>query len=255
MNRPSKNATCATSPLQRSVRLLPVLLAALPLSGCLVTTTTIEGENTKTFLPAVRASLNLNGTDHEASEIRTGDAIELGYMSKKISSEQTLSSGQLPVIHNGTTFTSPQQLRNDFNFSFADISWRRREFLNTALGLEFSAGVGYSSLDLAVSSPTQHAAESYSNTGVQLGIGFIYLLSPGSSIHAGAVGYSSFDYGVRDVTRYEAYYAKALHKNISLRAGYADYKVDGRGHEGMSSFHLHFAGPTLVLEGSFNLSN
>jgi hypothetical protein len=237
-------------------RVFAGMLATVALSSCQTTLPTrIDAEDTNVFQPSLRASFNVNGGERPASEARSGHAIEIGYQSTKVSSNQSLSPGQLPVVHNGTTFSSPNQLRNDFDFSYADVSWRMREFGGGRFGMEFSAGLGQASLGLAVSSAMQSAARNYSNTGLQLGLGFMWRTSPASLLNARASYYLAMDTGVSNITKYELYYAHAIHKNLSFRAGYADWNVNGFGDSGESDFHMHFAGPILILDCSFNLGD
>lgn len=237
-------------------RLFSWILTTLVLAGCqAIPTTPIEAEDTNVFQPSVRASFNVNGGDRAASEARSGHAIEIGYQSTRVSSNQSLSGGQAPVYYNGSTFLSPNQLRNDFDFSYSDISWRMREFGGRPFGFEVFAGIGQSSLGLAVTSPAQRASRHFNTTGLQLGFGLMWRMNPSSSLHARTSYYLAADTGVNDITKYELYYANAFHKNLSLRAGYADWKVKGFGESGMSDFQLHFAGPNLVLDCNFNLGD
>lgn len=105
------------------------ILTSLVLAGCqAIPPTRIEAEDTDVFQRAVRASFNVNGGSRAASETRSGHAIEIGHQGTRVSNNQSLSASQNPVIHNGTTFLSPNQLRNEFDFSYSDISWRMREF-------------------------------------------------------------------------------------------------------------------------------
>lgn len=231
-------------------------LSALVLAGCLATPTTpIEAENTNVIQPSVRASFNVNGGNRAASEARSGHAIEIGYQNTRVSSNQSLSGGQAPVNHNSTIFLSPNQLKNDFDFTYSDISWRMREFGGRPFGFEVFAGIGQSSLGLTVTSPAQRASRHFNTTGLQLGFGLMWRMNPSSSLHAHTSYYFAADTGVSDIEKYELYYANAFHKNLSLRAGYADWKVKGFGESGMSDFQLHFAGPNLVLDCNFNLGD
>lgn len=237
-------------------RLCAALLVTLVLAGCLATPTTrIEAENTNIFQRAIRASFNVNGGERAASEPRSGHAIEIGYQGTKVNVDQSLSVNQPPVILNGMTFPSPNQLRNEFDFSYTDISWRMREFGGHQFGVEFLAGIAQTSLGIAVASPAQSAVQNFNTGGLQLGLGPIWRTSPSSSLHARATYYISTSTGVNSLTKYELYGTYAIHENLSLQAGYADWKVDGRGESGTSDFHLHFAGPAVRLDWNFNLGD
>jgi len=243
---------CATT------RLLGSILATLALGGCgLLPTTQINAEDNRVFLPALRADINFGDDKQPASEPHTGHAIEFGIAKAKGSDSQSLMTGQSPIILNGTIFTAPQQLQNDFNYNFANISWRWRKFFSErSLGLEVTAGAGFSSLDLAVSSPTQRASDHLYTRGPQGGVGLVWRLNPGTSLQGRVSEFiSAADQGVNRMTRYELFFAKALHENLTLRAGYAAWDVNGQNQYGMSDFQLRLSGPALALDWDFNAGN
>jgi hypothetical protein len=182
-------------------RLIAGTLATSILAGCLATTP-IESDNKDVFQPAIRASFNVNGGDSRpASETRSGHAVEIGYQGTKVSSNQSLASGQPPVILNGTTFLSPNQLNNQFDLSYTDISWRMREFGGRPFGVELSTGLELSSLGIAVSSHAQHASQHFSSSGLQLGFGLIWRASTSSSLHARASYHITSGTGVNNCYR------------------------------------------------------
>lgn len=240
---------CATA------RLLAGMLATLALGGCgLLPTTRIDAEDNRVFLPALRADINFGDGKQAVSEPHTGNAIEFGISKAKGSDSQSIATGQSPIILNGTTFTAPQQLRNDFDYNFANISWRWRKFFaERSLGLEVTAGAGFSSLDLTVSSPTQRASDHHFTRGPQAGVGLIWRLNPSTSLQGRVSEFiSAADQGVNRMMRYELFIAKAFHENLTLRAGYAAWDVNGQGQSGMSDFQLRLSGPALALDWDFN---
>lgn len=235
-------------------RLVIAIFLPLSLGGCLATTP-IKIEDKRVFLPALRAGLNLDDGKQYASELRSGHAIEFGLMKANGGGNQSLSTGQEPIVLNYTTFTGPQQLRNDFNFSFADISWRWREFLlDSPLGIELLAGAGFSSLRLEVSSATQRASGSFSEVGAQGGLGVFWRFDPVNSIQARMAVFSALDTPntLYDYARLELSYTRILGENLTLRAGYASWDVKGSQGGDMSNYQLRFSGPTLVLDWDFN---
>src|SRR5437867_9385147 len=118
-------------------------LTAFSLGGCL-STTRIDAEDNRLFLPSVRGSVNLTQSKESPSQPRDGHALEFEAFRARGGDSQSLAAGQSPVILNNTTFLAPQQLRNDFDFHFADISWRWRKFFGgRSLGLDTFAGLGY----------------------------------------------------------------------------------------------------------------
>lgn len=234
------------------LRLFAGALATLVLGGCL-STVPIKVEDKRVFLPAVRAAYNLDDDKQDASEPQTGRAIEFGLAKAKGGGNQYIASNQEQVILNNMLVTGPQQLRNDFDFTFANISWRSRKFFQErSMGLELFGGIGFTSLDLTVSSSTLRASGRFDTAGGQGGVGLIWRASPSTSIQGRvAVFLSAADQGVTSIGRYELFFAHALDKNLTLRAGYAGWALNGPAGSGMSDFKLRFSGPTVVLDWDF----
>jgi len=230
--------------------LLAGSLAALSLGGCGLAATRIDAEDNRVFLPAVRATLNLSESKQPPSQPQTGHAVEIGIAGARGRDSQSLAAGQAPIILNDTVFLPPQELKNEFAFSFADISWRWRKFPKEgALGLEVLAGLGYSSLGLTVSSPAQSSSDHFTSWGPQAGLGLIWRMQPTTSLQARAVGFlSGTTLGVNETFRFELFVSKAFHENLSLRVGYAVWEVKGQGQTSMSDFLLRFSGPLLALD-------
>lgn len=237
-------------------RLFAILFASITLVGCGLTTTRIDATDNHTFLPALRMGVNLNESKYAPSEPQTGQAIEFGVTKATGSGPQSLLAGQQPVILDNTTFTPPQEVTNEFDFYFSDLSWRWRKFFNErSLGLDVSAGLGYTSLGLSVSSQTQKATQNFATWGPQGGVGLIWRFRSGTSLQARATGFaSSADQGVTGLSRYELYLSQAILDNFSLRAGYADWNVSGQNQPLMSNFRLQFSGPVVALDLSFDNS-
>lgn len=240
-----------------SSRLAAVLLSTLALGGCGLNTTRIDAKDERVYLPSFRMGINLNDGKQAAAEPQTGHAFEIGATKARGGGDQSLAAGQTPVIFNNTTFTAPAQLRNDFDFGFGDISWRWRKFFDDrALGLEVSAGVGYASLDMTVSSTTQRATDRFFTRGPQAGIGLIWRLNQSASFQGRIGGFvSPGEYGVTNLSRYELSYAQAFLDNISLRVGYAGWDVYGQTGYNGSNMRLSFSGPVVSLNWDFNVKN
>ena len=233
-------------------RLLFASFATLALTGC-ITATPIVADDPHVFLPSVRASVSLDDEVKTPANPQSGRAIEFEFMKTKGSGNQTLASGQQPIYFGNTTFTAPQQLRNDFDFNYADVSFRwRRFFRERSFGLEVSGGIGHTSLGLTVSSPTQIASQHYGTYGPQGGVALIWRIQPSTSLHARISGFvSKSSTGVSDLGRYEIFLAQALGDNLALRAGYAKWEVNGQGGVGLSDFRTTFSGPVLDVGLSF----
>ena len=236
----------------KTSRYLLAVLATLALGGCDFATTTIDAEDNRVFLPSVRASVNLTRGEQAPSEPRDGHAIEFGMSRARGSDFQSLGAGQSPIVLDAKTFSGPQQLRNNFDFSFTELSWRWRRFFEEGpVGLEVHAGPGQSVLDLTVSSPTQQAYRHFSTFGPQAGVGVIWRMHPTTSLQARLSGFISADEGVNRAAQFECFVAKALHPNFIVRAGYAGWEAKGVNLSSGSDVRLRFSGPVLGLELTF----
>jgi hypothetical protein len=233
-------------------RLLVGICAVSVLSGC-ITATPIVADDPHVFLPSLRASVSLDDDKQAASEPKSGRAVEFEFVKTKGSDTQSLPAGQSPIILNNTSFAAPQQLKNDFDFNYADISFRWRKFFKErSLGLEVSGGLGHTSLDLTVSSLTRSASQHFGTYGPQGGIALIWRMRPSTSIHARISGFvSKSSTGVTNFGRYELFVAQGLGENLALRAGYAKWEVNGSGDIGQSDFRTTFSGPVLDLGLNF----
>jgi len=249
-------------PVSATSRLLTVLLCTLVLGGCAVNSSRIDATDEKVKLPSVRLGINFGDGDQPASEPQSGHAIEFGGIRAIGSDNQTLKSGSNPIYLGSETFLAGAgaELKNEFDLGFGDISWRMRKFFgDRALGIDVSAGLGYSALDLKVSSTTttQSASEHLFSRGPQAGFGLIWRLNQSSSVEGRVGGFASWDdTGVSSFTRYDLFYTKALLDNLSVRLGYTIWDVYGyTGAYKSSDFKLHFAGPVLSLNWDINASN
>jgi len=228
------------------------VLATLALGACGLDTSTIDAEDNRVFLPSLRASVNLTKSGQAPSEPRDGHAIEFGMSRTRGRDSQTLAAGQSPVVLDANTFSGPQQLRNDFDFSYMDVSWRwRRFFGGRSVGLEAHAGLGHTALDLTVSSPTQHAYRHFSTFGPQAGVGVIWRMQPTTTLQARLSGFVSDEEGINRAARFECFVAQAVHPNFIVRAGYAGWEAKGGNLDLMSDIRLRFSGPVLGLELTF----
>lgn len=234
-------------------RLLAGMLAVFLLQGCDTLKTPIEGNDVGALQKAFRASFNVDGRNSIASEPRTGQAIEIGYQGTTISNNQSLTVGQPPIYLSNKVFNSPNQLQNSFDFSYTDISWRWRHFEDRPIGTDILLGVGSSSINMAVTSPTQRASTNIHSNGLQGGLGLIFRATPRTSFHARASQFLSIEAGVKKITRREIFYTIAPHKNLSLNLGYADWRVSGLSNLSDSEFNMHFEGPAVLLNYSLNV--
>ncbi len=232
-------------------RLFP-LLATLELGGCftLPPPTTIQASDDGVFQPVGRLTVNLSRLQGAPSEPQSGHAIELGVTKASGGGSQTLSSGQQPVVFGSRTFSPPQQLKYDFDFTYADVSYRwRRFFRDGAFGIEALGGVGYADLDFTVRSATQRASEDLSSLGLALGVGALWRLRPGTSLQGRVTAFGGGD--VSSASRIELFLVQALGRNAALRAGYAAWKVESDRGDAVSKVEVNFSGPALGLDVMF----
>lgn len=234
------------------LRFLAGILFIATLTGC-TKTTPIVANDPHVFLPSLRMAVSLDDDKQGGANPQTGRAVEFGYVHAKGHGNQSLTSGQDPVNLSQKTFTAPQQLRNDFDINYADLSFRWRKFFGErSFGLELSGGIGHTSFGLSVASPAQNASDHFSNYGPQGGVAFIWRMRPGTSFHVRGSGFvSNSSTGVRDFGRYELFAAQALGDNLALRAGYAKWEVNGDAGISQSNFRVTFSGPILDLGLNF----
>ena len=237
--------------------LLAGLLLTLALGGCSYTNATrIDVKDNRVALPEVRMAINF---DHvkEAASFHTGNAIELGSKTGSGSDSQSLNSGQYPILIGEQSFTAPQQLRNDIAFTYNEILWRTRILTNKSnrdapinldgFGVELSVGLGETSVDLKVSSNTLVATRQFKVSGIRLGGGFYYPLSPGSGLQLKGTFFRSMTINMNLA---ELVYAKTFFNNFRLRAGIAGGNILGY-EDRKSDYSFEFFGPILALDLEF----
>lgn len=230
--------------------LLAGLLLTFAVGGCTNTDATrIEAKDAMVAIPEMRVAVNL---DHvkEAASLHAGHAIELSVTKGKGSGSQSLETGQLPVLVGmpQTTFTAPQQLRNEFAFTYSEIAWRRRMFFKEGTyGVEWSVGLGESTLDMKVSSDTQVATQKFIRSGARGGVGLIYSMGHGNSIQLRGFILKSPE---SMMNRAELVYTKTLLDNLRLRAGLAGGSISGYNYL-RSDYSFEFGGPLLALDLEF----
>lgn len=226
-------------------------------SGCAGTpSTTISTDASRVFNPSLRVAIDIDDSPRPASEPQSGKAFEIEAGRAKGGGYQTLATGQAPVIINNTTFSGPQQLRNDFDFSYAKVSFRWRKFFGERqrAGIELAGGLGYAALGLTVSSPAQRDSGRFGNMGAQGSVGFIWCMRQSTSLHLRLSTFRSPNamtyQGVTSADAAELSFEQALGDNLSLRAGYTSLVVDGSTGPG-SDFHTTFSGPMVNLGLNF----
>jgi len=232
-------------------------LVGLTLAGCGTTaipTTTIDISDRGAFQRSLRVGWNISKVPGAPSDPQSSHGIEIGAMRTSGDDTQDLATGQSPVIFGGTTFNPAQTLRHETDLTYYDVTYRfRRFFGDGSFGIEALAGLAQAILDLTVSSATQRASESLSTTGFQLGVGGIWRLRPGTSLHARYKGFGLGDWNddVTTVSSTEISLAQAVGRNVVVRGGYAYTKVYSERVDFFSDIKVKLSGPTLRLELQF----
>jgi hypothetical protein len=221
--------------------------------------TAINVNESGVFQPSLRVGWNFGSHDakERPSDPGSGPAfrhgIEFGATRASSEDTQNLVAGQAPVRFGGTTFLPAQTLRHEADFTVYDVSYRFRQFsTDRALGMEVTAGLARSDLDLTVSSATQRARENLVSVGVRYGIAGIWRMRPGTHLQARFTGYYSGDYS--DVTTaytYELLLGQALGSNFVVRGGYAYTSAESDRSSPDSRIQLRIDGPLLRLELQF----
>lgn len=223
--------------------------ALVALAGC-ESTTRIEARDPRVLVPTVKASFNFGKGVDAPSRPQDGHSVEIEASGAKGSDVQSLAAGAAPIVLGGQTFNPPQQLRHDFKFQYADITWRwRRFFGGGSLGLEALAGLGYAGVDLSTSSPAPlQASQGFHTRGVQGGVGLVWRANSATSLQLRATEFASLNSGVNRVSRAEVFLNQALADHVTLRIGYAGWEVLGESLSSSSDFRLRFSGPAIGLQ-------
>lgn len=206
-----------------------IVVGLVLLAGCVTDTTDIAIRDNGVFLPSGRISIDIAPEVSAPAVPHSGHALELGAGGGRGSDKQQLVSGNDPVIFGGRTFNGPAVLEHEFRFHFLEAAYRFRRFFGTSqkFGFEALGGLAHAELDLKVSSPAQSAREEVNSGGIVGGIGLILKLRPTTSLQSRLSLFASGDEGgISDARRVEVHLAQAIGRHASLRAGFADWRVN-----------------------------
>ena len=212
----------------------------------------IEISDDNVFQPVLRGAFSLSSLRGPASDPQTGHAIEVGGTRAKGGSEQSLR-GVDYVSLGSTRINGPATLSSEFELRQLEIAYRFRGIdPGSGIGIDLLAGPAVYELDVAVRSGGLAASETLTSVGPQLGIGALWRIRRGTSVHLrGSYFYSADDAGVTRATRIDAYLSQALARNIALRGGYAWWNADSDRGGATSPVNVEFSGPVLGLEVLF----
>lgn len=243
------------------------ILIPLALAGCATsskTTTPVDVRSGSVAAKNLRMAYNFD-QEKKPSFFHSGNAIEIGISNISGNADQAIASGQKPVILNQVVFNGPQQIWNEFDFTFYELSWRHREKLDNQFGMELSFGAGRTEVNMKSSSAAQIASQQFRSNGARVEYGLHYFLSQTSSFQARAKIYWApifLEPGIHGIGMLELVYAKSFHDNLNLRAGLSRWKVSGYDdssfwdaqniyHPSKSDIELDFFGPTISLNLEF----
>src|SRR5262245_55974239 len=168
------------------------------------------------FQRGLRAELQFPASSSKPSDPHTGSAIEFGYTRGSGSSSQSLASNY--AYFGGKQFFAPTTLTTDFTSTYVDMAYRFRAIdRESGLGIEILAGIAFADLEMRVSSASQSGSETLTSPGVQIGLGLLWRVRPGTSVHLRGTSFRSADDNeVSRATRYEASLVQALGSNAAL---------------------------------------
>jgi hypothetical protein len=239
----------------KQIRTLLALAGALVLAGCASTTTSnIDAQDTA-VIPTARIAIDIGERPGPPSRLHTSHAVEVALSGAGGSDDLHIAAGQQPVKFGGATFFTPQDLKADYDFRFAELAYRFRYVSERrGLGVETLVGLGHARLGLRLTGATQVAAERLDGSGIVVGLGFLMRLWPSGSFHARGAGFASTTSdGVSTVGRYELFLEQAIGRHAAIRAGYAGWDVrskredDPSSGSNQSSIRVRITGPTVGL--------
>jgi hypothetical protein len=234
---------------------LAAALAALLIAACSSTTTNVDLKDNGVLIPSARIAVDFGERPGPPSHLHTSHAVELGVSGGSGGDDGSIAAGQPSVVFGGEVFTSPQDLRAEFDFRFTELAYRYRYVSQRrGIGFEALAGLAYAQLGLRLFGATQTAAERLEGGGIVVGLGTMVRLWPSGSIQLRGSGFASTtSEGVSSVGHYAVFLEQALGRHAALRAGYAGYDVRSRreddefSNSNRSPIRVRMNGPLLGL--------
>ena len=126
----------------------------------------------------------------------------------------------------------------------------RRFSENLPFGYEFTAGLGYADLDLALSSATMRAAEDISSPAFRLGGAGIWRIKPTTRVEAGASVLAAKSSSFDGIVRLDVSLRQSLGQHVTVHGGYSNWQIDAPG-AGRSAIEFRFSGPSVGLGVTF----
>jgi hypothetical protein len=228
-----------------------LMILAAALAGCASTSNTeLKITDRGTFIPSLRAGIDISPQVESPSVPHTGHALELGYSGASGDDVQGLAAGEPSIVFGGRTFAAPNSLRHEFDFRFAEVAYRYRRFFGEQrpFGIEALVGLGYAELDLTVASPSESAQEKLSNGGLVGGFGVLWKFLPRTSLQSRfSLFLSGENEDVTAATRFDAYLVQAIGKNVGVRLG-----ITGWGVESSREANNGFSSPNSRIRARFS---
>ena len=207
--------------MKRTFALLAAALVAVP---AFAQEREIEVEERGKLIPSVRIGIDFSPRGETPSVPHWGHGLEIGLTGASGEDTQFRGVGAPPIVFGGQTFLagSGTTLNHEFEFGFFEIVYRFRHFFGDTktFGIEALGGLGFATLDLTVSSPTQRANEKLESGGLVGGFGIIWKFLPETSLQSRLTLFGSGEReGVTGAARFDVFVAHALGRHAALRAG------------------------------------
>ena len=240
-------------PTDRFLRLATAPAAALVtalLAGCSSGPSNIR-INDFAAIPSARVSVSLTKPTAAPAFPQNGHAIEASYTGAKGNDKQELETGDDPVIFNGVTFPSPNNLRHEYRWKYGEVLYRWRKFFggSQVFGMEAFGGVGHGILYLASTAPGRAASQKFNTTGLALGVGGIWKLRPATSVQLRLTVFGGEKEGITGASRLDVHLVHVLASNVALRGGLTHWSVSVNRFQ--SDVRANFGGPAVALDINF----
>jgi hypothetical protein len=234
--------------MQRLCSSFSAALLALA-AGCTSTGTAIETDQGGRLVSSARVSIGFRGDT--PADPHDGLALELGAATVKGRSTQTLASGQRVEL-GGETFNGPTTIENETRATMLDGAFRWRRFTaSRVLGIELLGGLSYANLEFTSTGPAEWGREGLGKFGLLGGLGGIWRIGSGTSLHARYSSFATFRlFEETDVRRLELALAQALGRHFIVRAGYQSWAIESK-QLLRSEVSTRLRGPSLGLELAF----
>ena len=245
----------------RALRILAILAAALAAVPS-ASASDLEIVDRGLFIPSARLSFDIAPREGPLVQLgpsvpHTGHGIEVGISGASGDDQQSLGTGDSPVVFGGRIFGAGE-LRHEFDFRFLEIAYRYRHFFgNRTFGIEALGGLGIAELEVTTSSALQSTSDKLSDAGLVAGFGIVWKFLPKTSLQSRLTLFGSgASDGVTGALRLDVHVAHALGRHAAVRAGLVAWGIgSARSDDDNSSLNspigAAFSGLSLGLDVMF----